>query len=304
MLPPGVPFYYYNPQQVSVKASPNWQMFASFSHDGNQSTQGPFGLSGFRAEATAPDAAMILTAKDPGGFAHAFIEVLKHPGGGTLIAQLDDAGPVSIATDASHAEAAWVALPSDTASSQRLTLRPLGDGPVAVLSWTTQRDSPGILYENHGVLGAAINHLAAWSPAILQIELAAQQPALILVVFGTNEGFDDSLTPTAYAHDYAARLEQLRRLAPAAAILAVGAPDGERRTAHGWVEPPNLTPHPRNTETHSGGNGHRLLDWQAAMGGPGSMARWVQQTPPWAMPDHVHLRTPAIRPARICCSTN
>ena len=64
---------------------------------------------------------------------------------------------------------------------------------------------------------------------MLRQDIAHLAPSLIVLAFGTNEGFRDSTDPTAYAADFAARLRDLHAAAPGAALVVLGPPDGDRR---------------------------------------------------------------------------
>ena len=58
--------------------------------------------------------------------------------------------------------------------------------------------------------------------------MARLNPALILVAFGTNEGFDHKLKLDEYRDRFEARLKDLRSWAPNATIVLIGAPDAAR----------------------------------------------------------------------------
>ena len=56
-------------------------------------------------------------------------------------------------------------------------------------------------------------------------EMQAYRPDLILLAFGTNEGFERDFDEAEYAGSYLEALNLLRAVAPGAAILAMGPPD-------------------------------------------------------------------------------
>ena len=119
-----------------------------------------------------------------------------------------------------------------------LTLRASGDGPVTLLSWTARKRGPGVTWSNLGTIGATIDTFARFDPALVKAELGRLRPAMIVVAFGTNEGFDDTTDPSAYAARYAASLRALHEAAPGAAILAIGPPDGNRAATATAACPP------------------------------------------------------------------
>ncbi len=75
-------------------------------------------------------------------------------------------------------------------------VRARGDGPVDLLSWTAEAPGPGVTWSNLGTIGAqVIADWRRWEPAVLAWEAQQMQPALIVLAFGTNEGFRDATGP-------------------------------------------------------------------------------------------------------------
>jgi len=295
VLPPGVPYRYYRPARVTV-TSEGWSVVSSYRGD-----PGPFGVTGLRQHADGP-AEMTLTVDDPDDLDRIEIEVLRQPGGGTLDATLEAGGGGAIATAAPTPTAVWLPVPA-APGSHALTLRARGDGPVDVLAWRVARGRPGVTYANLGTISADVGLMDAWDQAILRADLAHLAPAMIVLAFGTNDGFSDATDPAAYAEAFAARLAALRAAAPGAALLVLGPPDayrrrGKRSTAPtacddpGWTEPANLAPVREAERAVAARDGVYFWDWQAAMGGPCSMLRWAVTDPPMAAPDRVHLFAP------------
>jgi lysophospholipase L1-like esterase len=300
MLPPGIPFRLYNPAQVTVTAK-GWQTIGSLA----AANPGPFGLSGVRQTAIGP-AEMTLRADQPDGFDSVSIEAIGQPGGGTIDVTTGSGPLRSLRTDAPDITPLWLSVPTSPAS---LTLRTRGNGPVAIASWTTHSIHPGITWSNLGTIGATIDTFGRFDPALMAAELQRLRPVLILVAFGTNEGFKDSTDPAEYAARYAARLRALHAAAPAAAILVIGPPDGTRhgpgdacpRSADAapdddqWTIPPRL-PEVRDAQRRvAEAEGFYFWDWSAAMGGPCSIRTWARTNPPMAAADHIHLLTPGYR---------
>ncbi len=295
VLPPGIPYRYYKPARVMVSAQ-GWTVISSFRPD----TSGPFGITGLRQHADGP-AVMTLNA-DPADLARVEVEVLRQPGGGTLQAGMDGGPPTALATNAANTQAVWLPVPP-VPGSQTLTVGVNGDGPVDVLAWSVLRGTPGVVYANLGTIGASVDIMDRWDPVIVQQELTHLAPALIVVAFGTNEGFRDSTDPAAYADEFAARLRSLHGDVPNAALLVLGPPDGDRHRRKNsgeppacgdpkWTEPPRLAELRAVQRSVAAREGAYFWDWQAAMGGPCSMMNWAATVPPYAAPDHVHMFAP------------
>ena len=320
MLQPGIPFDYYRPQLATVSETPRWTLSNSF----RASAEGPWGLAGTREHGSRPAERMVLTSTEEAGFGRAAVEVLRRPGAGSLDIQIDN-GPVrNVSTDGPEQAADWVDLPA-TPGSHTLTASPHGDGPVELLSWDTERPGPGVLYENFGTIGATVDIMGRWDRAIVRTELAHRDPALILIAFGTNEGFGHLADPAAYEQMFIQRVQSVREAAPGAAIVIIGPPDGNRlyRRAAGqngtctphvtedvpimhqaslkagrgaiWAPPPGLAEVRQAERDAAAQLGWYYWDWSAAMGGPCSMNRLVEMDPPLGFDDHIHLRTDGYR---------
>jgi lysophospholipase L1-like esterase len=304
MLPPGVPFKLYNPAQVAVTAH-GWDTIGSL----RPSNQGPFGIAGVRQHADGP-AAMTLRSTTPAGLGSVRLEVWGKPGDGTLEASWDGGAATSFSTNLPTPGPLFLSLPPGPRGAG-LSLRARGDGPVDLLSWTTTHQGPGVAYSNLGTIGATIGIVGRWDPALVRQELARLHPALILIAFGSNEGFADSTDMATYPSAYAAHVEALHAAAPQAAIAIIGPPDGTRIAKPGetedricpavdhrserWAIPEHL-PAVREAERNFAAvHGYFYWDWSASMGGPCSITRWALTVPPMAAADHLHLLHPGYR---------
>jgi lysophospholipase L1-like esterase len=295
VLPPGVPYRWYRPSRITV-TSDGWSVVSSYGGDG-----GPFGITGLRQHADGP-AAMTLSVDEAGDLGRNEVEVLRQPGSGTLDIELDTGARATIATAAPTPQAAWLPVPS-TPDGHALTLHARGDAPVDVLAWSVSRNNPGVIYANLGTVGADIELMDAWDQTLVRQDLAHLAPAMMVLEFGTNDGFLDSTDLNAYATAFAARLRALSAAAPHAALLVLGPPDAYRHRHKdsiapiacgdpNWTEPPNLGPIRGIERRIAAQEGAYYWDWQAAMGGPCTMLRWATTTPPMAAPDRVHLFAP------------
>ena len=277
-LPPGVPYDWYRPVGVRVRQD-GFRRVTSYS-----GALGPFGLAGLRQHADGP-AEMTIDADDAGQMEAASVEVLRQPGGGTLDMEAEGAPAVSVPTGGAGPR--WVDVPP-SASARSLSVRARGDGPVDVLAWRIGAPGSGVQYAGLGTVGAMATLMAAWDPAIVASELSRLRPALIVVAFGTNEGFKDDLDLASYERTYLAELKTLRADAPDAALVVTGPPDGERRLARGqgglacdgsparaWSVPPNLDPVREAIRRIAAEAGTFYWDWREAMGGACSMRRFA-----------------------------
>ncbi len=287
LLPPGVPYRYYRPAGAAV-ASDGWTVAGSF---GSNPAPGPFGLAGLRQDAAGP-ADMSVTLDH--GAATASVEVLRQPGGGTLEVSADGDPPTVVSTAGSGP--AWVGL-APPHGLHLLTVHARGDGPVGILSWRVRQSGRGVTWSNLGTPGATVGLLRRWDPGLVAAELRHEAPALVVVAFGTNEGFKNRPDLDDPA-DFGRAMALLRSGAPAASFLVALPLDGVRKARGGdcpggYETPPGLDI-VRTQQRAQAGNAY-LWDWSAAMGGRCAFVGWMAQDPPLAFPDGVHLRTDGYR---------
>ena len=296
-LPAGVPYKYYRPRLVSVGES-GWTHVKPNDHAGIA-----LGLDAVVAESEPRDAVMTIASTEPAGFDRFAVEYLTQPNGSAFTISADGAAPVRVSTASAVTAVTRFDLPLDRPTHQ-VELRAEGRPPVALLGWDVERDDRGVIYENHGTIGATVGLLDQMAPEAVSYELADRKSTLLIVAFGTNEGFDDGLDLTRYAGRFAENIQALRRAAHGIPVLILGAPDGNRLD-HGctavpcgssdpcaWHEPAKLAP-VRDIERRAAAeNGWAYWDWFGAMGGVCSIDRMTQANPPLAMPDHVHLSAP------------
>jgi lysophospholipase L1-like esterase len=287
-LPAGIPFRYYQPRLVTV-AEAGWRHLGVA--DGAPSAA--IGIDANVAQSEHADAEMTLVSTEIEGFTHLAIEFLAQPHGGGISIRVDQDEPVWISTGASTICAIRRVIPI-TGRPHRVELRATDRHPVHLIGWTTEHSRAGIIYENHGTIGATVDLLGRMSPVTVAGELADSRPALIVIAFGTNEGFDGGLNLQTYRSRLFGHVDALRRKAAEAAILVLGPPDGNQlgdpSTANrSWHEPANLAAVRRAQHMIATDRGWAFWDWSQAMGGAGSMHRLVVRDPPLALPDHMHL---------------
>jgi lysophospholipase L1-like esterase len=183
-------------------------------------------------------------------------------------------------------------------------------GPVTLLSWATFRQG-GVVLSNLGVVGAQLRHFARVDDQAMAAELHAYAPDLIMLEFGTNEGFGGRFDAFAYEADLREQIRRLKRLSGGVPILVVGAPDaGADRpelahnaellpgspstaelTSDGWFPPPALARVRDIQRRVAAAERVAFWDWAMRMGGPGSAQGWASTVPPLMRRDHVHFTT-------------
>ena len=153
---------------------------------------------------------------------------------------------------------------------------------------------PGVLLVEHGVVGATLRDAEAWSDATMGGG-AGTSADLIILAFGTNEGFEDGLDAAALEALLRGQIARLRRMSPGAALLILGAPDALRSgapggcSADGMRAPPPSLAVVRDVQRRVAADlGVAFWDWHGRMGGDCSADRLALRAEPFMRGDRVH----------------
>ncbi|MDP1778014.1 MAG: GDSL-type esterase/lipase family protein [Brevundimonas sp.] len=288
VLPPGVPYDGYAPLQVEVTASDWTTTLAPLAGNAGYVRAG-VGLTGVQAITVQPGSTLTLRL-DTLLPAFVRIEVCGTGPGRLQVAAddeiwtvaFDDGGCRSVRPDRIH---------------RQVELRALDD--VLALHAVRLTSAPGgVELSNLGVVGATLRDLAARDQRVVARELAAWRPALIVLAFGTNEGFDDGLDARAYEALLRGQIVRLRRLAPAASLMILGAPDALRNgvvngcSADGRRSPPPSLAVVRDVQRRVAADvGVAFWDWHGRMGGDCSADRLATRGEPFMLRDRVHFNS-------------
>ncbi len=298
VLPAGKPYVGFLPRGMHIDQSEGWttQSVLKDADPGH-----PFGLSGFRLTAQHDGARISLTAEPSQTFNRLVICARDAPGAGTMIVSF---GPTQSRVSLS-AQAAGEVCTQFQVKDQATTASLTTEGPVTLTSWATFNDAGGVAVSNLGVVGAELTHLARMNDAAMAEEFRAYEPDLVVLEYGTNDGFVAHFDPAAFEALLHAQIQRVRRLSGGAPILIIGAPDansnrpGQRYNADGysadtdpaggaWYSPPALRAVRNLQRRVAAAEGVAYWDWAERLGGPGYAQRWPYATPPMMRGDHVH----------------
>jgi lysophospholipase L1-like esterase len=223
-LPAGAPHAWYRPYQVAVTQSPGWRTLTS-----NKLNPDPaeYGLSGIVARTTLPGETIVIEMRTASPLKAIDVGLVMQPGGGTLEVLADGAVLATLST-AGDAGRQTVRL-SAPREARHIELRTLGDGPVEIADHALVGAARGVVLSNVGFIGAQVSIMGRWSPSRLRADIAALDPALIILAFGTNEGHAPAAGIEArYAAQFEAQLAAIRSAAPGASLVVIGPPDANR----------------------------------------------------------------------------
>jgi lysophospholipase L1-like esterase len=319
VMAPGVPYPSVSQRQVNVSVSDGWRVEPSF-----PTGYGRFGLSGFRLTSTADGASVGLAADPEARFDQLAFCAQGGPNSGSLGV---DAGEVHTAVDLTAPTQGTICWTADLAAPQSQATLTARGGPVTLLSYATYRRGKGVAWSALGVVGARLADFAQRDSSTMASELAAYPPDLVVLAFGTNDGFDADVDIAAYEQLVRQQIRRLKDLAPGASVLVMGPPDASRtrpdipldgihnkdfdcapltdeeRGSYDqlvagkspvlarWYEPPNLGPVREAERRAALAEGAAFWDWSARMGGPCSSHVLSRPEQDLMRGDHIHFRS-------------
>lgn len=164
------------------------------------------------------------------------------------------------------------------------------------LHWRMRARYPGhdIRLTPVGVVGDTLRGLEAREPVLMP---GTPTPDLIILAYGTNEGFDDLLDPASYERRLRDQLSRLRGLFPRTSLLILGPPEAMRGEGGGtcpadperrWKAPAMLSVVRDVQHRVAAETGVAFWDWRGRMGGECSAHALTLGDAPMMRPDHVH----------------
>ena len=311
-LMPGYPFRGYRARGVKFGKKGTWSTASSLKKD-----KGPYGISGVRLTANGKGAELRLESKN-GPFEWADVTFLAGPGRGKAVISIDD-GTRTVDTRAKVQTAKHVHIDQ---KGTRLKVRTTGGGKVSILSWAIGHARPGVRYINFGIPSVTAEIAQRWDEDLITKDIETLKPDLIVLGYGTNEGFNDGLKLGAYKDKFRSFINTMKAAAPDAGLVFIGPADGarlprfarSRRKSAGcrpltddekknyhriyrardkrvrqWHAPPKLSAVRHAIAELSKEYGGYYWDWSAMMGGECGIHQWVKSDPKLAMSDHVHI---------------
>lgn len=227
VLAPGRPFDGYITHGITVSMSPGWKISSDFGSTWSMPSP-PLGLSAFTLTSQNDGASMALLADPNEAFDRFVVCAVVKPGAGNLTLHAGTQATtfdLSSATERPECRTMKLTQPATTADLS------VSGGPATLTSWATFNDRGGVALSNLGVVGSQLIHWARTDDAVLTEELANYKPDLIVLAFGTNEGFSPRVNEFEYEVTLRAQIGRIRRLAGNVPILMVGAPDALSRRA-------------------------------------------------------------------------
>ena len=313
-LAPGKPHVGVRSALFSTDTSGDWSYEAL---QRNSDDRKRLHLSGFNAVARHAASTMTLKARNGRVYDHADVSFLKQPGGGKAEVLLDgaSAGEVDLDGDAG-AEVTFDARPRAGQGFRELQVRTLDGDPVAVTGVEVGREGDGVSYLSIGYPGATVQLLQRLDGGNFAEDIRRLEPDIIVLAFGTNEGFNDNLDVAGYVQQYEQIVRRLQAIRPGLRIVMVGpadaarpaggchaagvgqrcAPSGEVQTASIEASgncrlpiPPKLNAVREAQRKLAARLGAAFWDWSTVQGGVCGAQAWAAANPPLMAHDYVHM---------------
>jgi len=152
------------------------------------------------------------------------------------------------------------------------------EGTTRLFGFVLEREQPGVVLDALGIQGARLRFLDKQNEAHFAEQLRWRNPDLLVYQFGANESADGFAVPMAeYQATMRAVLEKHRAALPGRSCLVVGALDRAEKKGDELRSLPVIEPLVEEQRRAAAAVGCAFFDTYQAMGGRGSMARWVKR---------------------------
>jgi lysophospholipase L1-like esterase len=213
---------------------------------------------------------------------------LAQPDGGDFSVRAGEQELVSVHTAASEKRMAFAsfALPAGVRKVELSISR----GNVRLFGYRFDRDQPGVQYSSLGVNGAQVQMVARYFEVSQWTEaLQHENPALVVVNYGTNESIFPDYVEKQYPGELRAVIERIRAAVPHASVLVMSPMDRGEMTASGEIiTPPAMEKLIEKQRSVAAETGCAFFNTFEAMGGAGTMGRWYAERPRLVSADFMH----------------
>lgn len=225
VMAPGRPYAGYVTYGATASMSSGWTVKSIFG-GASVPPRPPIGLSGFSISTAQEGATIGLTADPAEAFNRFTICALAQPGAGKLSIQVGfTTEEFDLSSFATRSECRTVETPQAQLNAQVT----VNGGLVTITSLATFHDAGGVVVSNVGVSGSQFVHQARADDSVISEELRHYKPDLVVIAFGTNEGFAPRVEAGQYEIVLRSQIARIRRLVRNVPILMLGAPDADTR---------------------------------------------------------------------------
>jgi lysophospholipase L1-like esterase len=270
------PWEWYFHNDVTHRASDGWSMSRI---TGPLVPDGLYGLGGVSFHtATSATATFGTVTGDHGASVSRFdVYYLEQPGGGDFVMEVKNQEPVRISTrgDAKISRKTSIDVPDGAAS---MTIRTLGGGDVRMFGVVMERPGPGVTYDALGALGGRASLWHVMDADHWKEQMTLREPSLVIVQYGTNESEDGGVNEPQYRKFLGDLIDTLKAAAPNASILVASPLDRAEKDDSGNYRSVRVIVRLVDLQREiARDHGVAFFCTWCAMGGKGSMGKWVEK---------------------------
>lgn len=288
---PAAPWSGYRATDVQVCAAGTWA--SDYDRRPGGRNDGRLGPGGILVEAsTSVSSGWVQTSRSsPYGREVNRFEVLylREPGGGSLEIRVDDREPI-VAKTAADTPGPGVHVIEVPRGPHRLSVQPVGDGPVRIVGANMELDGPGVVVDAMGINGRQASSWTRWDLGEMEQWQRRRPWDIVVLAYGTNEGNDADFMPERYAETLRRVLSEMRTaVGDDTQCILMGPGDRAKRLSDSvyaiWEPHVHIARIQREVGAEFG-----CLAWdvQAAMGGPGASLGWLKHDPSLMGGDLIH----------------
>lgn len=299
---------------LNVSATPGW----SYSALQKSTELDDFYLSGFTAKTSRSGEVLSFSSDKPIPYDLVEVEAVTGPKSGSVDISFDGGEPIrrNLATPQQE-RIVYRFLPDGIALNElrRLSITTSDGQPVAISGLSIFNKSSGVSYSNIGFPGATVDILNKFDPKLLKDEIKRLAPQIIVLSFGTNEGFNDNLDLANYREHYRTVIRKIRSILPQVTLVMIGPAQAERvpsrcindaasvrcaQHAKGedgcaWPVPPNLDRVRAVQRNLAREEAISFWDWANVMPAKCGADTWSLANPRLMTGDHVHFTSEGYR---------
>lgn len=284
----GQPNASYRHQGVRFEEKSPWNhCFIIF---GCREKDGHYGLGGTTFESTGGAEIKLSTAsKGAMGRKASRFELwyAGMPRGGNIRVKLDDQEPIEVATAAEQLEDRWLELKAED-GEHTLSVRAAGGGKVRAYGVVLEREVPGVVWDEMSQIGALTRRMLNFDAGHLHSQLRRRDPNLVVFMFGGND-MNTQGTMAKYREEFSAVIRLFRAAKPEMGCLVMAPLDHGEREGNRIISRPIVSKLVNAQREVALAEGCAFFDTYEAMGGDGSMGRWVRSSPALGSGDLSHL---------------
>ncbi len=211
------------------------------------------------------------------------------PRGGNIRVSLDNEPPVVLPTAAESLEDRWHVVETDD-GEHTLTVRAAGGGKVRAYGVVLERDVPGVVWDEMSQIGALTRRMLNFDKDHLHRQLQRRSPNLVVFMFGGND-MNTQGTMAKYRDEFTGVIRLFRGAGgdnPLPCLVMSPLDHGER-DGNRIISRPIVHKLVQAQREVAHAEGCAFFNTYEAMGGDGSMGRWVRSSPALGSGDLAHL---------------